>query len=127
MTRQTVTAPNAPSAGPYSHGVWAGDLFYLSGQAAVDPSTAKLVAGDVAVQAAQCFKNLFGVLAAAGLGPQHVIKVNVYLTDLAFFPQVNEIMATYFQQPYPARAAVGVAVLPRGALVEIEAVMVLPE
>jgi len=120
MPRQTVTAPNAPSAGPYSHGVWAGDLFYLSGQAAVDPSTAKLVAGDTAVQAAQCFRNLFGVLAAAGLTPQHVIKVNVYLTDMNDFSAMNAVYAAQFEKPYPARTTVGVASLPLGARIEIE-------
>ncbi len=120
MPRQTVTAPNSPSAGPYSHGVWAGDLFYLSGQAAVDPSTAKLVTGDTAVQATQCFRNLFGVLAAAGLTPQHVIKVNVYLTDMNDFLAMNAVYAAQFEKPYPARTTVGVASLPLGARIEIE-------
>ena len=120
MTRQTVTAPNAPSAGPYSHGVWAGDLFYLSGQAAVDPATGKLVAGDTAAQAGQCFTNLFGVLAAAGLGPQHVIKANVYLVDMNDFAAMNAVYAAQFEKPYPARTTVGVASLPLGARIEIE-------
>ncbi len=120
MPRQTVTAPNAPSAGPYSHGVWAGDLFYLSGQAAVDPATARLVQGDTAAQAAQCFKNLFGVLAAAGLNPQHVIKVNVYLTEMNDFAAMNAVYAAQFEKPYPARTTVGVASLPLGARIEIE-------
>jgi 2-iminobutanoate/2-iminopropanoate deaminase len=120
MTRQTVTAPNAPSAGPYSHGVWAGDLFYLSGQAAVDPAVGKLITGDTAAQTEQSFKNLFGVLAAAGLGPQNVIKVNVYLIDMNDFAAMNAVYAAQFEKPYPARTTVGVASLPLGARVEIE-------
>jgi 2-iminobutanoate/2-iminopropanoate deaminase len=120
MPRQTVTDPQTYSAGPYSHGVWAGDLFYLSGQAAVDPATAKLVPGDTAAQAAQCFKNLFGVLAAAGLGPQHVIKANVYLADMNDFAAMNAVYAAQFEKPYPARTTVGVASLPLGARIEIE-------
>ncbi len=120
MARQTVQAPNSPTAGPYSHGVWAGDLFYLSGQAAVDPTTGKLVPGDVGAQTIQCFHNLFAVLAAAGLGPQDVIKANVYLTDMSNFAAMNAIYAQQFERPYPARTTVGVASLPLGAQVEIE-------
>jgi 2-iminobutanoate/2-iminopropanoate deaminase len=120
MTRQTVQSPNSPTAGPYSHGVWAGDLFYLSGQAAVDAATGKLVPGDVSAQAAQCFKNLFAVLAVAGLSPQQVIKVNVYLVDMADFAAMNAVYAAQFEKPYPARTTVGVASLPLGARIEIE-------
>jgi len=120
MVRQTVQAPNAPTAGPYSHGVWAGEQFYLSGQAAVNPATGRLIEGDVSAQTAQCFRNLFAVLAAAGLGPQDVIKVNVYLTDMKNFGAMNIIYAHQFEQPYPARTTVGVAALPLGAQVEIE-------
>ena len=120
MTRQTVQNPNAPTAGPYSHGVWAGDLFYLSGQAGVDPATGKLVQGDTAVQTGQCFKNLFSVLAAAGLTPQQVIKANVYLVDMNDFSAMNAVYAALFDKPYPARTTVGVAALPLGARVEIE-------
>jgi 2-iminobutanoate/2-iminopropanoate deaminase len=120
MPRQTVQSPDAPTAGPYSHGVWAGDLFYLSGQAAADPATGKLVPGDVAVQAEQCFKNLFTVLKAAGLSPQHVIKANVYLIDMADFPAMNAVYAAQFEKPYPARTTVGVVSLPLGARIEIE-------
>ena len=120
MTRQTVTAPNATSAGPYSHGVWAGDLFYLSGQAAVDHAAGKLIAGDIAAQTEQSFKNLFNVLAAAGLGPQNVIKVNVYLTDMDDFAAMNAVYAAQFEKPYPARTTVSVASLPLGARIEIE-------
>jgi 2-iminobutanoate/2-iminopropanoate deaminase len=120
MVRQTVQAPNAPTAGPYSHGVWSGEQFYLSGQAAVDPATGRLAEGDVSAQTAQCFRNLFTVLAAAGLGPQDVIKANVYLTDMKNFGAMNIIYAQQFEQPYPARTTVGVAALPLGAQVEIE-------
>jgi 2-iminobutanoate/2-iminopropanoate deaminase len=122
MSRQTVQAPNAPTAGPYSHGVWSGDLLYLSGQAAVDPATGRLVEGDVSAQTVQCFRNLFAVLAAAGLGPQDVIKANVYLTDMGRFSEMNAIYAQQFERPYPARTTVGVAALPLGAQVEIELV-----
>jgi 2-iminobutanoate/2-iminopropanoate deaminase len=120
MTRQAVITPEAPCVGPYSHGVWSGNTFYLSGQAAADPATAKLVEGDVAVQTGQCFRNLFAVLAAAGLTPQNVIKVNVYLVDMNDFGAMNVIYAQQFEKPYPARTTVGVAALPLGARVEIE-------
>jgi 2-iminobutanoate/2-iminopropanoate deaminase len=120
MPRQAVISPNAPTAGPYSHGVWTGDLFYLSGQAGVDHSTGKLVTGDVGAQAAQCFKNLFDVLQAAGLGPQNVVKANVYLIDMNDFAAMNVVYAQQFERPYPARTTVGVATLPLGARVEIE-------
>jgi 2-iminobutanoate/2-iminopropanoate deaminase len=120
MTRQAVIAPNTPTAGPYSHGVWSGNTFYLSGQAAVDPAIGKLVEGDVAVQTGQCFRNLFAVLAAAGLTPQNVIKVNVYLIDMNDFGAMNVIYTQQFEKPYPARTTVGVAALPLGAKVEIE-------
>ncbi len=120
MSRQAVTAPNASAIGPYSHAVWAGDLLYLSGQTPLDPATGMLLKGDVAAQAAQCFRNLFGVLAAAGLTPAHVVKVNVYLTDMADFAAMNAVYAAQFEPPYPARTTVAVAGLPRNAQIEIE-------
>lgn len=120
MPRQIVNAPNATAIGPYSHAVWAGDLLYLSGQTPLDPATGKLLEGDVAAQAAQCFRNLFGVLAAAGLTPAHVVKVNVYLTDMADFAAMNVVYAAQFEAPYPARTTVAVAGLPRNAQIEIE-------
>ena len=120
MPRQAVNSPNAPTAGPYSHGVWTGALFYLSGQAAVDPATGKLIAGDIAAQTAQCFQNLFDVLSAAGLSPQHVAKANVYLVDMNDFAAMNAVYAQQFEKPFPARTTVGVAALPLGARVEIE-------
>lgn len=120
MSRQTVSAPNAAAIGPYSHAVWAGDLLYLSGQTPLDPATGKLVEGDVAAQATQCFRNLFSVLAAAGLTPADVVKVNVYLTDMADFAAMNAAYAAQFEPPYPARTTVAVAGLPRNAQIEIE-------
>ncbi len=120
MSRKAVTAPNASAIGPYSHAVWAGGLLYLSGQTPLDATTGKLVTGDVAAQAAQCFRNLFGVLAAAGLTPGDVVKVNVYLTDMADFAAMNSVYATQFEAPYPARTTVAVAGLPRNAQIEIE-------
>lgn len=120
MTREAVSAPGASAIGPYSHAVWAGRRLYLSGQTPVDPVTGELVQGDVAAQAEQCFRNLFAVLRAAGLGPENVVKVNVYLTDMGNFAAMNEVYARQFEQPYPARTTVAVAALPRGAAIEIE-------
>ncbi len=120
MSRQVVSAPNATAIGPYSHAVWAGDLLYLSGQTPLDPATGVLVEGDVAAQATQCFRNLFSVLATAGLTPADVVKVNVYLTDMADFAAMNTAYAAQFEPPYPARTTVAVAGLPRGAQIEIE-------
>lgn len=93
---------------------------YLSGQTPLDPVTGKLVADDVALQTRQCFKNLFAVLAAAGMTQAHVVKVNVFLTDMADFARMNEVYREQFESPYPARSTIGVAALPLGARVEIE-------
>jgi reactive intermediate/imine deaminase len=118
-----ISTSNAPAAiGTYSQAVKAGSTVYLSGQIGLDPSTMQLVDG-IEAQIHQVFRNLSAVSHAAGGSMNDVVKLNVFLTDLAHFPKVNEIMAQYFQQPYPARAAVGVAALPRGALVEADAVM----
>ncbi|MDZ4701320.1 MAG: Rid family detoxifying hydrolase [Rhodothermales bacterium] len=122
MPRHAVTSPNAATVGPYSHAVWAGELLYLSGQTPIDPATGKLSAGDLGDQTRQCFVNLFDVLTAAGLTPADVIKVNVYLTDMADFAAMNAVYAGQFEQPYPARTTVAVAGLPLGARVEIELV-----
>jgi 2-iminobutanoate/2-iminopropanoate deaminase len=122
MTRNAVLAPNAAAIGPYSHAVWGGDLVYLSGQTPIDPATAKLLEGDVAAQTDQCFQNLFAVLKAAGLTPDHVVKVNVYLLDMNDFVAMNTVYSGKFQKPYPARTTIGVAALPLGARVEIEMV-----
>lgn len=125
MTRTIVSTDKAPAAiGTYSQAVKAGNTVYLSGQIPLDPATMELVEG-FEPQTRRVFDNLKAVIEAAGGTFADVVKVNIYLTDLANFATVNSVMAEYFEQPYPARAAVGVASLPRGSLVEIEAVMVL--
>ena len=126
MSRQTIHTERAPQAiGTYSQAVRAGDTVYLSGQVPLDPATMQLVSGDIEVQIRRVFENLKAVAEAAGGSLAHTVKMNVYLTDLAHFGKVNEIMASYCSQPYPARAVVGVAQLPRGAQVEIECVLYL--
>jgi reactive intermediate/imine deaminase len=128
MTRTIVSTDQAPQAiGTYSQAVKVNGQVYLSGQIPLDPATMQLVEGDMRVHIIRVFDNLQAVAVAAGGSLADVVKLNVYLTDLAHFPLVNEIMATYFHEPYPARAAVGVAQLPRGAAVEMDAVMVLGE
>lgn len=120
---QTDQAPKA--IGTYSQAVKAGDTIYLSGQIPLDPQTMLLKDDSIESQIRQVFDNLSAVCQAAGGGLQDVVKLNIYLTDLGNFASVNEIMATYFQQPYPARAAIGIAALPKGAAVEMDGVMVL--
>jgi reactive intermediate/imine deaminase len=124
MTRQIIHTNGAPQAiGPYSQAVRAGDTVYLSGQIPLDPKTMQLVTGDIDAEIRRVFENLEAVAEAAGGSLADAVKVNVFLTDLAHFARVNEIMATYCTQPYPARAAIGVAQLPRGARVEIECIL----
>ncbi|MCU0971088.1 MAG: RidA family protein [Gammaproteobacteria bacterium] len=126
MAREIIRTDQAPQAiGTYSQAVKVGDTVYLSGQIPLDPATAELVAGDIEAQVRRVFDNLQAVARAAGGGLADVVKLNVFLTDLAHFPVVNRVMAEYFAEPYPARAAIGVASLPRGAAVEMDAVMVL--
>jgi len=126
MSRQTIHTPDAPQAiGPYSQAVRAGDTVYLSGQIPLDPRTMQLVSGDIEAEIRQVFENLKAVAEASGGSLANAVKVNVFLTDLTHFAKVNEIMASYCSQPYPARAAIGVAQLPRGARVEIECVLYL--
>jgi reactive intermediate/imine deaminase len=126
MARISVFTDQAPKAiGPYSQAVRAGNTVYLSGQIPLDPKTGELVKGDIQQEARRAFDNLKAVAAAAGDGLQQVVRVTIYLTDLGDFAKVNEVMAGYFQEPYPARATVGVAALPRGARIEVDAVMVL--
>jgi 2-iminobutanoate/2-iminopropanoate deaminase len=120
MPREAITAPGATAVGPYSHAVRAGELVYLSGQTPLDPATGDLATGGIDEQARQCFRNLFHVLAAAGLGPDDVVKANVFLTDMADFAAMNEVYARQFASPYPARTTIGVASLPLGARIEIE-------
>jgi reactive intermediate/imine deaminase len=126
MTRQIINTPAAPAAiGTYSQAVRVGSTVWLSGQIPLDPATMQLVSGDIDAEIRRVFDNLAAVAKAAGGRLDDAVKVTVFLTDLAHFGRVNEIMATYFQQPYPARAAVGVAALPRGARVEVECVLSL--
>jgi len=126
MKRTVVKTDRAPQAiGTYSQAVKAGDSVFLSGQIPLVPETMMLESGDMRAQIRRVFENLAAVAAAAGGGLQDVVKLNVFLTDLAHFPLVNEVMAQYFREPYPARAAVGVAALPKGAAVEMDAIMVL--
>jgi reactive intermediate/imine deaminase len=124
LTMKTaIQCRDAPAAiGTYSQAVRAGDTVYLSGQIGLDPATMQLVEG-IEAQIDRVFRNLAAVAAAAGLGLEHAVRVTVYLTDLAHFAKVNEVMARYLKEPYPARAAVGVASLPRGAQVEIDAIL----
>jgi reactive intermediate/imine deaminase len=123
MPKSTVHTAAAPKAiGTYSQAVRCGGTVYLAGQIGLDPATMELVAG-VDPQIRRVFENLRAVAQAAGGSLADVVKLTVYLTDLGHFTRLNEIMATYFSEPYPARAAVGVASLPRGAVVEIDAVM----
>jgi reactive intermediate/imine deaminase len=126
MARQIIHTERAPQAiGTYSQAVRAGDTVYLSGQIPLDPGTMQLVTGDIEAQIRRVFENLKAVAEAAGGSLADAVKVNVFLTDLANFAKVNEVMAQYCAKPYPARAAVGVASLPRGAQVEIECVLQL--
>jgi reactive intermediate/imine deaminase len=124
MSRHSIHTDRAPQAiGTYSQAVRAGDTVYLSGQVPFDPATMQLVAGDIEVQARRVFENLKAVAEAAGGSLAHTVKLTIFLTDLANFAKVNEVMATYFAKPYPARSTVGVASLPRGAQIEIECVL----
>ena len=124
MSRQSIHTKRAPEAiGTYSQAIRAGDTVYLSGQIPLDPATMQLVTGDIEAEIRRVFENLNAVAEAAGGSLAHAVKMTVFLTDLAHFAKVNEIMATYCSQPYPARAAVAVAQLPRGARVEIEGVL----
>jgi 2-iminobutanoate/2-iminopropanoate deaminase len=120
MQRKAFSAEGAVSVGPYSHAIETGDLIFLSGQTPIDGGTGKLVEGNIEAQTRQCFKNLFNVLNAAGLTPDNVIKVNVFLTDMADFEKMNLVYKNQFSTPYPARTTIGVAALPLGARVEIE-------
>jgi reactive intermediate/imine deaminase len=122
--RSTVETDRAPKAiGTYSQAVRAGDTVYVSGQIPLDPATGQLVAGDIEAEIRRVFDNLAAIASAAGGSLAHAVKVTVFLTDLVHFAKVNEVMAQYFPQPWPARAAVGVAQLPRGARVEIECIL----
>jgi reactive intermediate/imine deaminase len=124
MQKSVIKTDRAPAAiGTYSQAVRAGNTVYLSGQIPLDSDSGELVTGDIAVQIRQVFDNLTAVAEAAGGSLDDAVKLTVYLTDLGHFPAVNEIMAEYFSEPYPARAAVGIASLPRNAEVEVEAIL----
>jgi reactive intermediate/imine deaminase len=124
--RAVIHTTQAPAAiGPYSQAIKAGNTVYMSGQIPLDPKTMELVKGDISAQTKRVFDNLAAVAEAAGGSLANSVKVNIFLTDLANFAAVNEVMKQYFNEPFPARACVGVASLPRGAEVEIEAVLVI--
>ncbi|ROR34140.1 RidA family protein [Inmirania thermothiophila] len=128
MKREAIHTEHAPKAiGTYSQAVRAGATVYLSGQIPLDPATMQLVDDGIEAQVRRVFENLRAVARAAGGDLADIVKLTVYLPDLGHFPVVNEIMAQYFEPPYPARAAVGVAALPMGAAVEMDAILVLPE
>lgn len=125
MNKQVITSDRAPAAiGPYSQAVKVGNTVYLSGQIPLDPASMEVVEG-MEKQICQVFDNLSAVAEAAGGTLQDIVKLNIFLTDLGHFALVNEVMVRYFQQPYPARAAIGVAALPKGVPVEMDAVMVV--
>ena len=124
MSKIIISTPDAPQAiGTYSQAVRVGDTVYLSGQIPLVPATMQMVEGDIAAQVRQVFENLSAVAQAAGGSLNDCVKVHVFLTDLVNFPVVNQVMAEFFTEPYPARAAIGVASLPRGAQVEVDAIM----
>jgi reactive intermediate/imine deaminase len=126
MQRLTIHTASAPKAiGTYSQAVRAGDTVYISGQIPLDPATGQLIAGDIEAEIRRVFDNIAAIALAAGGTLANAVKLTVFLTDLVHFAKVNEIMATYFHEPYPARAAVGVAALPRGARVEVECILSL--
>jgi reactive intermediate/imine deaminase len=128
MIRQAIQTDQAPQAiGTYSQAVRAGKTLYLSGQIPLDPASMELVGGGMDAQIRRVFDNLLAVARAAGGSFQDLVKLNVYLTDLGHFPLVNQVMAEYFDEPYPARAAIGVAALPKGAAVEMDAILVLDD
>ncbi|MBE7926193.1 MULTISPECIES: RidA family protein [Pseudomonadaceae] len=125
MTRTVITSDKAPAAiGPYSQAIKAGNTVYMSGQIPLDPKTMELVEGFEA-QTVQVFENLKSVAEAAGGSLANIVKLNIFLTDLGNFAAVNEVMTRYFQAPYPARAAIGINALPKGSLVEMDAILVL--
>ncbi|MFO8003953.1 RidA family protein [Thioalkalivibrio sp.] len=128
MKRQIIQTDAAPAAiGTYSQAVRVGDTVYLSGQIPLQPATMELVEGDMELQIRQIFDNLTAVARAAGGSLDDIAKLNVFLTDLSHFPLVNQVMSEYFHEPYPARAAIGVAALPKGAEVEMDAILHLSQ
>lgn len=127
MSKQVIQSSDAPAAiGPYSQAIRAGNTLYMSGQIPLDPKTMQIVDGGVEPQAHQVFRNLRAVAAAAGASLNDIVKLTILMADIGEFAKVNEIMASYFDAPYPARATYQVAALPRGARIEVEATLVLP-
>jgi 2-iminobutanoate/2-iminopropanoate deaminase len=120
VAKRAIHSDQSKPIGPYSPAIACGDLVFVSGQTPLDAATGKLVAGDIAAQTRQCLENLRGILEAAGLSLAHVVKTNIFLTNMGDFAAVNEIYKSYFREPYPARSTVAVAALPMGAVVEIE-------
>ncbi|MEP7041631.1 MAG: RidA family protein [Dokdonella sp.] len=128
MTRKIIHSDRAPKAiGPYSQAVRVGHTVYLSGQIPLDPSTGELVGGDITAQARRVFENLTAVCTAAGGSLADIVRAGIYLTDLGDFAAVNAVMAEYCKEPFPARSTIGVSALPRGARVEVDAILVLGE
>jgi reactive intermediate/imine deaminase len=126
MAKTPISTERAPAAiGTYSQAIKAGSTYYVSGQIGLDPTTKDMVAGGIDAQIVRVFENLKAIAEACGGSLAHAVKVNIYLTDLGNFTKVNEAMAKYFPEPYPARAAVGISSLPRGALVEADCVLVI--
>lgn len=126
MSRQSIHTERAPQAiGTYSQAVRAGNTVYFSGQTPLDPATGKLAEGDISTQTRRVFDNLAAVTQAAGGSFEKFVRVGIYVTDLANFAAVNAVMAEYFQQPYPARSTIEVSALPKGAQVEVDAIMVM--
>ncbi len=126
MSKQIIATTNAPGAiGTYSQAVRVGNTIWVSGQIPLDPKTKELVGGGIEAQARQTFTNLAAIVTAANASLDDVVKVTIFLTDLSHFALVNTVMAEHFKEPYPARAAIGVASLPRGALIEVECIVAL--
>jgi reactive intermediate/imine deaminase len=126
VSKQIISTPNAPAAiGVYSQAVRVGNTIWVSGQIPLDPATGQMVTGDIEAQIRRVFDNMKAIVLAAGASLDQVVKATVFLTDLSNFALVNKVMAEYFKEPYPARAAVGVAALPRGAQVEVECIVAL--
>ena len=127
LAREPINAPDAPAAvGPYAHAVRTGDLLFCSGQIPLDPRTGELVAGSVADQAGRCLENLAAVCHAAGATLGDSVRLTIYTTEMASFHAINEVYESFFESDPPARVAIGVAALPRGAKVEIDAVVAIP-
>lgn len=125
--KQVIETKNAPSAiGSYSQSIIAGDFLFISGQIPINPNSGEIDTLDFRLQTNQVFENLLAIIKAANAHDENIVKINAYLTDLVNFPIFNEVMSHYIKKPFPARAAVGVASLPKGALVEAEAIVYIP-